>query len=338
MALARILAVAFLLVTPCHQLFAETAKAQIDGPTQSKAGNMVVLNTVASKAEELRWIIPDELEGRYIQIGTQLAFSVRDSGEFKFYLIAAVNNPSEAAPGKIDIDVASHTVTITDGFGECPPTDPVDPVDPIDPDPTDPPPVTDFAVLTRLSKDAASSLADPTTARGLSDALKQIQVGDLTEMRKVSSATIEAVFLMRRGPSEGKAWDTVWRRPLDAEVAKLEISTGESYQKALQAIAAGLDESLSSMPAPSPSPVPEPKPSGVQITFYTQGDTCVWCKRWKAEVKPTADAVPGWTVTTAPTTGEAPQFDVRVGNKSQRLVGYQTMESLTATVQALQKP
>lgn len=335
MALARILAVAMLLLTPC-QLFAETAKAQIDGPSESKAGNMVVLNTVASQADETRWIIPDELEGRYIQIGTQLAFSVRESGKFRFYLIAVVHEPDETESGKLLIDVASHTVTITDGFGECPPsTDPGDPTDPTDPDepPTDPPPTTDFSQLTRQSKDAASSLSDPTTARGLSTALKQIQVADLAEMRKASSAAIEAVFLMRRGESETKAWDTAWRRPLDAAVAKLGITSGEVYKQALRAIAAGLDESLASSPPPSPEPLPT-----VQITFYTQGDRCVWCKRWEKEVKPVAEAIPQWGVTTRSTTGEAPQFDVRVGNKVQRLVGFQTIESLTATVQALQKP
>ncbi|MCA9182164.1 MAG: hypothetical protein KDA51_11950, partial [Planctomycetales bacterium] len=49
------------------------AKAQIDGPTESQAGNLVVVSSVGSVADKTEWIIPDSLNGRYIQTGNQLA-------------------------------------------------------------------------------------------------------------------------------------------------------------------------------------------------------------------------------------------------------------------------
>lgn len=336
MAIARIFAVAVVLLTTCQwNGYAKTAKATIEGPTESKAGNLVVLNTGSSKADATQWIIPDELDGRFVHIGTQLAFSVRESGRFKFYLVAVSHETDETAAGQIHIDVAAHTVTITDGFGECKPGEPVDPVDPIDPiNPVDPePPIEGYRQIEDLSRESARRLDDPSTATSLANVLRQIRQASLAEMRKSVSDAVEAVFAMRRGPSEGKAWDVEWRKPLDQAVEKLGITTSEQYQKVLAAISKGLIDSVTISPSPNPPQLPT-----VQITFYTQGDACSWCVKWKREVKPVADAVPGWIITSVATTGSAPQFDVRVGNKVQRLVGYQTLDSLTSTVQALQKP
>lgn len=332
MALMRLLAVAALLVTNCHLAFgAETAKAQIDGPSESKAGNMVVLNTVASEADETRWIIPDELEGRYIQIGTQLAFSVREAGKFRFYLIAVSHEPDETdGTGRILIDVDDHTVTITDGFGECPPIDPGEPDNPSDPDePSDPDPPGDYSELRQLSHEAAKQLSDPATAKRLAAAIRGVPVGDLASMRQAVGKAVEAAFLARRGDSEDKEWDVVWRKPTDSMIAQMKLTTGEQYARALAALATGLEDSIGSSPSEPPSnpPTSPPVTDKVVITFYTQGNLCPHCVRWKRDVMPILQAKPGWSVIERDTKGSAPQFDVTVNGKSTRLVGARSVDT-----------
>lgn len=343
MALKRMLAVAVMLVTSCHCLLgADTAKAQIDGPSESKAGNMVVLNTVASQADETRWIIPEELDGRYIQIGTQLAFSVREAGQFKFYLIAVSHHPDETdGTGKILIDVANHTVTITDGFGECPPIeDPDKPDDPSDPDdPADPVPPGDFTELQQVSYDAAKQLGDPETAKRLAAAIRSVPVGDLAGMRQAAGKAIEAAFLARRGDSEDKAWDVVWRRPTDAMIASMKLTTSEQYVMALAALAAGLEDSIGSSPSQPPTspPTAPPVADKVVVTFYTQGNTCPHCVRWKRDVMPVLQAKPGWTVVEKQTREAAPQFDVAVNGKTAHFVGARSVDTFVRTVAELSR-
>lgn len=343
MALMRVIALAVMFVTVCHNMpsyAAEVAKAQIDGPSESKAGNMVVLNTVASQADETRWIIPDELEGRYIQIGTQLAFSVREAGKFRFYLIAVSHEPDETdGTGRILIDVDDHTVTITDGFGECPPVDPGEPDQPDDPgqpdDPSDPAPPGDFTELRQFSRDAAKQLNDPTTARRLVAAIKSVSVGNLADMQKAAGRAIEDAFLQRRGDSEDVPWDIVWRIPANALIAGMDVTTGEQYKQALAALAAGLEDSLSGSPAQPPTS--PPVTDKVSIIFYTQGNNCPHCVRWDREVRPILADKPGWTIEDKVTRGAAPQFDVTVDGKTRRIVGAVGADTFVRTVAELSR-
>lgn len=308
MALMRYLSLLALLI--CTPLFGQ-AKAQIDGPSEQQAGNLVVLNSVASISDSIKWIIPEALAGRYIQTGEQLAFAVRESGSFTFHLVAVTVDETNAA----DIDVATHTVTITDGFGDpCPEPDPGDPEQPTDPDqPTDP--VPDFAELEKLSKDAAASLSDPATATALAKVLRSIKLAELPTMRATVAGAVEAVMLGRNRESQSKDWLGIWRRPVDEAI---EVDTAEEYLAALAAIASGLEAAIGNAPAPSPAPEPAPQKL---IKMMTRVD-CTWCQKWRNEVKPSLVAK-GWKVEELTSGGSVPRFEVIVGDDQHLLIGFQ---------------
>lgn len=318
------------------------AKAQIDGPTESQAGNLVVVSSAGSVADKTEWIIPDSLSGRYIQTGSQLAFAVRDAGAFTFHLVAVVVD--ETGP---DIDVDSLTITITDGFGVCPPPvpdpgpdDPTNP-GPVEPDPPGPTPI--YEDIEQLSEKAARELGDPKTTETLARALATVKQDQLSTMRAQVSMAIEAVMLGRDRQSQDKDWLNVWRRPLDQLIGSKNITEPKDYLSAIQAMASGLMAAIGSSPPSQPSPEPSPPPTPapapekpkVEITFLTQGDRCSWCVKWKRDELPKATKQPGWTVLETPTKESAPRFEVRVGNRVEKFVGYQSFETIQAAVKRL---
>ena len=283
--------------------WADPPVAEISGPDQSLAGDLVVLNSVATKADKKRWIIPPELANRVLKTEHQLAFSVRNSGSFVFHLVA-VGVEDEL----IEIDTDTHVVKITGGMDGCdpPPTDPGDPGEPTPPRPPN--------ELTKLSKQAADQLNDPTTALALAETLALIsQDESIDKMRAEVSAAVEGVFLKREGVSLTKDWLNIWRRPVSDSVV---VSTPAEYLAALQAIVSGLKQSA----VESDRPIDEP--TKTKLVFYTR-DNCGWCDRWKNEVKPTIDSW-NWEVIPVDSKGAVPQFDVTApGKPVERLKGFQ---------------
>lgn len=299
--------ISLLALLVCTPLYGQ-AKAQIDGPDTQQAGNLVVLNSVASISDSIKWIIPETLAGRYIQTGEQLAFAVRESGSFTFHLVAVTVDETNAA----DIDVATHTVTITDGFGDpCPEPEPGEPDKPTDPDQPDP--VPDFAELEKLSKNAAASLGDPATATALAKVLRSIQLAELPTMRATVAGAVEAVMLGRNRESQTKDWLGTWRRPVDEAI---DVDTAEEYLAALAAIASGLEAAIGNAPVPAPAPAPQKL-----IKMMTRVD-CTWCTKWRNEVKPSLVAK-GWKVEELISGGSVPRFEVSVGNETYLLIGFQ---------------
>ena len=82
-------------------------------------------------------------------------------------------------------------------------------------------------------------------------------------------------------------------------------------------------------------PTPAPEKPKVEIVFLTQGDRCSWCVKWKREVMPIAEKQPGWKVTPKTTTESAPRFEVRVGNRVEKFVGFQSFATIQAAVKRL---
>lgn len=286
-------------------VFAET-KAEISGPDKSRAGDLVVLNSVTTKGGSKKWIVPPELANRYLETEHQIAFSVRENGVFTFHLVAA-----SIEDGKIQLDTDSHVVTITDGFDVCdpPPTEPGDPSDPPPPDKPDPP-----DRLKEISQSAAAQLNDPTTAQALAETLSLIVEEDsIDKMRAEVSAAVEGVFLRREGESRTKDWLNVWRRPVSDSIT---ANTPAEYKAALTAIRMGLVDSVVD------SEKPIKPPSKTKIVFYTR-ENCGWCGRWSREVRPTIESW-GWEVLPVDSAGAVPQFDVTVpGKPTIRLKGFQ---------------
>ena len=309
MAMIRIFAVA-LCLSPS---FAKAqAKAEISGPDSIKAGNLVVLNSVASQADASEWIFPENLAGRYIQSGDQVVFSVRESGEFKFSLVAVSVTSGPPAEMAIDLDVDSHTVTVTHGIDD-PVVDPA-PDDPIDSVPT--------LGLRELSRDSAIKLDDPPTARALARGLSQIEEGPINEMKAKSSAVVEAVLSNRVGSSRDKDWLGVWRRPVHAAG---KATSSAALKSDYTAISQGLIDAVNELEATTqlvPMPVPDPVPNNPQVTvvFYT-GPNCAWCEKWKRDVMPTITSW-GFVVEERQGTWPWPRFEVIRNGKHYRIEGY----------------
>lgn len=299
------------------------ADAVIEGPSESQAGNLVVLSSQGSVADATKWIVPPSLAGRSIQFGDQIAFAVRESGEFVFHLVAV--HSSEV----VDIDVATHAVVITDGFGDPPPTDPGQPGDPGEPPDQQPP--GDFAELRKLSQQGAVRANDPVTASKLAAALAEIDVQPLPQMQAAVRAAVEAVLLSREGESRQRDWLGEWRRPVNEWLAaqSASIDTAEKYAAALTAIADGLDA------AAGEDQVPQPEPTEHRVVMYSR-DNCSWCQRWKREVQPRLEAA-GWQVSEEFSRGSVPEFLVVVGEKRERLVGYQGEESFAQFLRHLSR-
>jgi hypothetical protein len=250
--------------------------AKIDGPKTEQAGNLVVLNSVATKGDAKKWIVPTALENRYIQTEHQVAFSVRENGDYRFAMVAVDVMEGES----VEIDVVTHVVKITDGL--CNPNPPVDPVDP------EPEPVPVPSKIREVSRDAAIELNDPVTAESLAKALAQIEQESIDLMSAKTQAATEAVLLIRKGPSLDKDWLNVWRRPVEAEMRSTEPRGRKSE---LDAIAIGLKDSLDSgdpEPQHPPTPIADPVPDAksVIVVMYSRKN-CSWCEKWNREVRPT---------------------------------------------------
>lgn len=243
--------------------------AKIDGPTESQAGNMVVLNSVATVGSAKQWIIPDELAGRYFQTGDVVAFAVRDEGQFRFSLVAV--EVDEA--GEVLIDIASHTVTITDGFGTTPAPDPE----------PDKPPVSDFDALKRASKAGAIAVGDSVTAKQLADAIAAIASREtVPETQRAFSAAVEGVLLNRKGASRDADWLGKWRRPVESEFVSVSPSSPSEYLAAIRVVGDGVRDSLDSASARS-------VPVGASVVME-YGDNCPPCEAWKARDSPALKA------------------------------------------------
>lgn len=290
--------------------------ANIIGPSESRAGDLTVLDSSASEGDLTKWIIPDSLTGRYIETGTRLAFAVRDAGEYEFYLVM-VDLEAES------IAIASHIVAVTDGFCETEPGEPGDPDQPA-PAPNR---------LQQVSRDGAIEVGDPPTARALAEAIASVSKSDLSTMRSAAKAEIDRVLNARDGGSENKDWYNKWRLPINAAI---EADDDASFYASLQAIAAGLEDSLGTGGSdPPPTIRPPPDSQRYQVTMYTR-EGCGWCDQWKREVKPDVLAL-GFRVVEQKSTGAVPQFDVTVNGKTKRLVGYQTREAFDNFISNLAK-
>ncbi|TWU22471.1 hypothetical protein Pla52o_35270 [Novipirellula galeiformis] len=302
----------FLGALLCATAFGE-AVAKIDGPETSEAGNLVVLNSGNSKGHVKRWIIPPALENRYIQTESQIAFSVRESGEFRFALVA-VDVTGEATA---DVDVATHTIAITNGI--C---DPVTP-DPSDPDgPTNPDPPAN-SQLREISRDAAAKLNDPTTASALAAAISAVNLGTLDAMKADAQAAIESALLERKGASRDADWLSTWRRPINDGI---KATTPGGFLADLQAIASGLIDSVGSAKPPVPAPVPDqPSAPKTFVTMFSRPD-CSWCNRWKSEVWPTLESW-DWELKEVFSTQSVPQFEIASpGFGVAKMTGFQDVE------------
>ena len=215
-------------------------RAEIDGPTQAKPGDLVVLSAADSIGDGFRWVSPEGVQT--LQCSGDLAFASGTPGDYRFLLIAADN--------EANIDYATHVVTIV---GSQPQPDP-DP-DPGEPDPDPQPTPGAWEELRKISASGAKSLADPSTAEKLARAIKTVdaQLEQLCQARQCPTITqasqtmvqaIEGVLALRRGASLQADWLGKWRRPINAHIKAKNPADLDTYRAAMRAVAVGLSESL----------------------------------------------------------------------------------------------
>lgn len=298
----------------CSLSFA--ADARIDGPSESQAGDLVVLNSVAAEGDKKQWIIPTSLENRFIQTEHQIAFAVRESGDYRFGLVAVSLDDA----GEIAIDVATHTVKITGGL--CDPVPPTDP-GPIDPGPVDPdpdPPAPPTAVYS-VSRAAAESLDDPPTAKALANVLSAIQEDTIERMKQTTRDGVESVLLARTGESRNKDWLNVWRRPVDSAITS---RTPPGRKQELTLIAKGLSDSMVFRSPIEERPIDESPV--VRIEMGSRPD-CPWCDKWKREEWPSIHR-DGWVLSEVRESGSVPTFRLTVNGQTRSFVGFKDAKFL----------
>lgn len=235
---AMVLAIAWGVCTTAGA-WAEVS-AVIDGPTEGRTGDLVVLSGEQSVGDGYRWIPPPGLQTLECEgAARQIAFASGRSGQFTFTLVLA---DTEA-----NIAYATHTVAISSA-GEQPAPGP----DP-DPDPEPEPEPGNYEGIRRLSMESAAALADRATAQSLSaairsadEAMEQLcrtgQCPGLAAAKQMMVAAIERSLLLRAGNSRRVNWLDGWRRPLNEALGQLPLDTVPAYRAAMRAAALGLSQ------------------------------------------------------------------------------------------------
>jgi hypothetical protein len=219
----------------CSTAFAEV-KAVIDGPKQSSPGDLIVLDGSKSVGDGHQWVIPEGIQT--LACGSagpgQLAFASGKAGTYTFALIVA---DKEAA-----IDYSTHTVTIS---GSLPDPKP-------DPDQPGPTPVPELDQLKKLSMETAARLADTVTAKSIGNAILAVEAQidlmcnrgqrpGLDTAKAMMVSAIENTLNARPRTSLKVNWLDGWRKPIDAEIKRLNPKDVPAYRATMRAVAAGLN-------------------------------------------------------------------------------------------------
>lgn len=228
-----------LILTFCTSAIAEV-KAVIDGQEKANPGDLFVLSAINSVGDGVKWITPEGVNVLKCS-ERELATAIGTPGVYEFTLIVA---DSEA-----NIDYVRHSVTIEGRKPAPAPDDPGGPDEPGKPTPGV------FGELLRLSKDQASRLGDPATARGIAEAIRATEAGlekdcasgmcpGLAETKRRMVNAIERRLALRQGASLRADWLGMWRRPINDWIMGKNLADVPKYRAAMRATAMGLEESV----------------------------------------------------------------------------------------------
>lgn len=212
--------------------------AVINGPTEARVGDLVVLSGRDSVGDNLKWVQPQKIQTLLCGDGKDLAFATGTPGTYSFILIVADK--------QADIDYVQHVVVVKGGAIN-PVPDPKPEPNPEEPTPVPP----SLDELAKISQESAARLNDPTTAKGLADTIKLTieqlesrceagQCPGLDECKRVLVAAIEARLLLRQGASRGVDWLNGWRVPVNAKLKEINAADVPTYLTAMRAVALGL--------------------------------------------------------------------------------------------------
>lgn len=200
---------------------------KINGPSEGKTGDLIVLDCIGSEANLKSWIIPDDLEGKsLLGCKDQVAFATRDPGVYTFFLYGT------------DGETLLHTKHVVTIEGSKP-------VDPEDPPPIDPPPVGNFDELTKSSKELSLKLNDSTTRQMLAESLKKSSYGDDLDSAQANFERLFTTTLARRSRDQQDAnWFEGWYVPMLKQLQALSklgaVKNVAQYNQAMNAVVMGL--------------------------------------------------------------------------------------------------
>lgn len=110
-------------------VLAQSPRAVITGPKESRPGALVVLDATASEGLGRLWLLatsPEETSFLPVESGLKCIFASPTPGDYVFVLVVSGTNPN----GGPAADMATHTVTL---LAPRPPPEPDDPTDPTNP-------------------------------------------------------------------------------------------------------------------------------------------------------------------------------------------------------------
>lgn len=287
---------AFLLLLPIP-VFGEV-KAVINAPEQVNIGDLVVLDSSASKGDNRLWIIDPKAEGRYLKIDQRVVFAIGTPGVYQFQLIVA---DKEA-----NIDQVKHELTV--GKPVPPPV--------VNPPPIDPPPIGNNKVRDAV-KAATASVNDPPTAQSMRQALISLP-GKTPEAVKDE---IAKVLLNRTPASQKKDWATLWRVPVDKAIAESQLPFDEVIKQIIEGLAVNSQNAIKPL---------------VKLTMFTSNN-CPPCEEWVIKELPKVP-VPEWEVVKlVDPTKQTPSFHICFNEQCRDFVGYTSFETLNAVLASMNK-
>lgn len=208
-----------LLLTFCSQTFAQP-KAIIKGPTEVLAGTLLFLSHEDAVGDNKVWIIPEELKSSSASCASNIFFSIPTPGTYSFGLIVADKNAN--------IEYAFHKVVVK-SLGT--------PSTPIITPPTPTPTPVAFESLKKVSTTGLKALQDPITTEALRasllSALDATKSATIADTRKSVQNTVSIVFGNRPSEQYKNSWYSLWRLPVDKELALIPEA---QYREAIKAL------------------------------------------------------------------------------------------------------
>jgi hypothetical protein len=283
------------------------AEAVIDGQSRVNPGVMFVLNYKGSEGDHFKWLtdpaieaLPEEDRPQPLICGTQYGLALINPGTYYFTLIAADEE---------GISVAVHELVV--GTPTPPPE--------IEPEP-------EPSQVKEKSKEAASKLNDPVTAKRLVQAIKGVEAsGNLTTTKALVRQAVETVFLTRTDEQRGVDW-LDWRLAVDEEIKSVNPQDEQAYLSVISAVTQGLEESITNTTKTnSNKAVVKQKARGPpSLVVYTLPN-CTPCNLWKQRELP---KLSGWEIEfRTATSGSVPRFEVN----GTILQGYQTYNQILSS-------
>jgi hypothetical protein len=211
-----------LVIAFCSQTFAQT-KAIIKGPTEVFAGTLLFLSHEDAVGDNKVWIIPEELKSSAASCASNIFFSIPSPGTYSFGLIVADK--------QANIEYAFHKVVVK----SLTPTTPI--ITPPTPTPVPTPVDPSYNNLRKASITGLKALQDPTTTEALRvsllSALDATKTSTIAETKKAVQATVGIVFGNRPSDLYRNSWYSLWRVPVDKELALIPEA---QYREAIKAL------------------------------------------------------------------------------------------------------